>query len=76
VAAAGVARAKGARGSGVRGSDFGKAEANAGSATGEGEAVQDNDEQLHDVQDDGVQGSHARCGRSCSAAAAGGSTRE
>jgi hypothetical protein len=28
------------------------------------------------VQDDGVQGSHARCGRSCSAAAAGGSVRE
>jgi hypothetical protein len=28
------------------------------------------------VQDDGVQGGHARCGRSCSAAAAGGSARE
>jgi hypothetical protein len=38
--------------------------------------VQDNNEQLHSVPDDGVQGSHARCGRSCSAAAAGGSARE
>jgi hypothetical protein len=28
------------------------------------------------VQDDGVQGDHARCGRSCSVAAAGGSARE
>jgi hypothetical protein len=32
----------------------GKAEANAGPATGGGGAVQDNDEQLRDVQDDGV----------------------
>jgi hypothetical protein len=38
--------------------------------------VQDNDEKLHGVQDDGVLGSHARCGRSCSAAAAGGSAQE
>jgi hypothetical protein len=29
-----------------------------------------------DMQDDGVQGDHARCRRSCSAAAAGGSARE
>jgi hypothetical protein len=34
------------------------------------------EEQLRDVQDDCVQGSHARCGRSCSATAAGGSARE
>jgi hypothetical protein len=55
----------------------GKAEASTGPATEEGGgAVQDNDEQLRGVQDDGVQGSHARCGRSCSAAAAGGSARE
>jgi hypothetical protein len=38
--------------------------------------VQDNDEQLRGVPDDGAQGSHARCGRSCSAAAAGRSARE
>jgi hypothetical protein len=54
-----------------------KAEASVGLATGEGGgAVQDNDKQLRGVQDDGVQGSHAQCGRSCSAAAAGGSVRE
>jgi hypothetical protein len=39
----------------------GKAEASTGPATGEGGgAVQDNDKQLRGVQDDGVQGSHAR----------------
>jgi hypothetical protein len=38
--------------------------------------VQDNEEQLRGVQDDGVQGSHARCGRSCSAMVAGGFARE
>jgi hypothetical protein len=54
----------------------GKAEASAGPATGEGGgAVQDNDEQLRGVQDDGVQGIHARCGKSFSVAAVGGSAR-
>jgi hypothetical protein len=38
--------------------------------------LQDNDEQLRGVQDDGVQGSHARCGRSCRVVATGGSARE
>jgi hypothetical protein len=38
--------------------------------------VQDNDKQLRGVPDDGVQGSHARCGRSCRAVAAGGSAQE
>jgi hypothetical protein len=38
--------------------------------------MQDNNEQLRGVPDDGAQGSHVRCGRSCSTAAAGGSARE
>jgi hypothetical protein len=33
---------------------------------------QEAEEQLHGVQDDDVQGGHARCDRSCNAAAAGG----
>jgi hypothetical protein len=33
-------------------------------------------EQLRGVQDDGVQGSRARCGRSCSAMVSGGFARE
>jgi hypothetical protein len=37
---------------------------------------QEEEEQLRGVQDDGVQGGHARCWRSYSTAAAGGSVRE
>jgi hypothetical protein len=37
---------------------------------------QEEEEQLHGMQDDGVQGSRARCGRSCSAMVAGGFARE
>jgi hypothetical protein len=37
---------------------------------------QEEEEQLHGVQDDGVLGGHAQCGRSYSTAAAGRSVRE